>query len=86
MLKPFTELLKQLWIGVEVYDYYKKHKFNIRAAYLWSIHDFKEYDIFVGWSVHRELTCLICGSYTDCFHLTHGGKISHFDCHRRWLP
>jgi hypothetical protein len=32
------------------------------------------------------LTCLICGSYTDCYHLTHGGKINYFDCHRRWLP
>jgi hypothetical protein len=41
---------------------------------------------FAGWSVHGELTCLICGSDTDCFHLTHGGKISYFDCHRCWLP
>jgi hypothetical protein len=23
---------------------------------------------------------------TDCFCLTHGGKISYFDCHRHWLP
>jgi hypothetical protein len=53
---------------------------------LWSIHDFKAYYIFAGWSIHRELTCLICGSDTDCFHLTHGGKISYFDCHKRWLP
>jgi hypothetical protein len=32
------------------------------------------------------LTYPICGSDTDCFHLTHGGKISYFNCHRRWLP
>jgi hypothetical protein len=31
------------------------------------------------------LTCPICGSDTDCFRLTHGGKISYFDCHRRWF-
>jgi hypothetical protein len=29
MLKPFIEELKYLWIGVEVYDYYKKQKFNL---------------------------------------------------------
>jgi hypothetical protein len=32
------------------------------------------------------LRCPICGSDTDCFHLTHGRKISYFDCHRCWLP
>jgi hypothetical protein len=86
MLKPLIEELKQLWVGVEAYDCYKKQKFNLRVAYLWSVHDFKAYDIFAGWSVHGELTCPICGSDTDCFRLTHGGKISYFDCHRRWLP
>jgi hypothetical protein len=44
------------------------------------------YDVFAGWSVHGELTCLKCGLDTDCFRLTHGGKISYFDCCRRWLP
>jgi hypothetical protein len=29
MLKPLIEELKQLWIGVEAYDCYKKQKFNI---------------------------------------------------------
>jgi hypothetical protein len=61
MLKPLIEELKQLWIGVKAYDYYKKKKFNLRAEYLWSIHDFKAYNIFASWSVHRELTCPICG-------------------------
>jgi hypothetical protein len=48
ILKPLIEELKRLWIGVEAYDYYKKQKFNLRAAYLWSVHDFKAYGIFVG--------------------------------------
>jgi hypothetical protein len=86
MLKPLIEELKQLWIGVEPYDYYKKQKFNLQASYLWSVHDFKAYSVFVGWSIHKELTCPICGSDTICFCLTHGGKINYFDCHRRWLP
>jgi hypothetical protein len=85
MLKPLIEELKQLWIGVKAYDCYMKLKFNLRVAYLLSVHDFKAYDTFAGWSVHGKLTCLICGSDTDCFQLTHGGKISYFDCHRRWL-
>jgi hypothetical protein len=32
------------------------------------------------------LTCPYCGSDTDCFRLAHGGKITYYDCHRRWLP
>jgi hypothetical protein len=85
MLKPLIEVLKQC-TTVEVYDCYKKKKFNLQAAYLWSVHDFKAYDIFAGWTIHEELTCLICGSDTDCFRLMHGGRISYFDCHRCWLP
>jgi hypothetical protein len=42
---------------------------------MWSVHNFIAYNIFVGWSVHRRLSCPICGSYTDCFYLTSGGKI-----------
>jgi hypothetical protein len=69
-----------------VYDCYKKQKFNLRVTYLWLVYDFKAYDVFAGWSVHGELTCPICGSNTDYFCLTHGGKISYFDCHIRRLP
>jgi hypothetical protein len=86
MLKPLIEEFKQLWIEVEAYDCYKKQKFNLQASYLWSVLDFKACDIFTGWSGHGELTCPICGSDTDCFHLMHGGKTSYIDCHRRWLP
>jgi hypothetical protein len=34
----------------------------------------------------KKYTCPICGLDTNCFRLTHGGKISYFDCHRFWLP
>jgi hypothetical protein len=44
------------------------------------------YGIFARWSVHGRLTYPICRSDTDCFCLTTSGKISYFDCHRRWLP
>jgi hypothetical protein len=86
MLKPLIDELKELWNGVETYDSHKKQKFTLWAAYLWSIHDFMVYGIFARWSIHGRLTCPMCRSDTDCFCLTAGGKISYFDCHRRWLP
>jgi hypothetical protein len=46
MMQPLIEELKQLWVGVEAYDYHKKQKFNLRVAYLWSIHDLLAYGIF----------------------------------------
>jgi hypothetical protein len=48
MLKLLIEELKQLWQGAKTYDYDQKQKFNIRVAYLWSVHDFKAYNIFLG--------------------------------------
>jgi hypothetical protein len=48
MLKPLIEELKQLCEGVEAYDYDQKQKFNLQVAYLWSIHDFRAYNIFLG--------------------------------------
>jgi hypothetical protein len=86
MLKPLIEVLKQLWERVKAYDYNQKEKFNLRVAYLWSVHDFKAYNIFAGFSCNGILTCPICGGDTNCFRLKSVGKISHFDCHRRFLP
>jgi hypothetical protein len=34
MMQPLIKELKQLWVGVEAYDYHKIDKFNLRAAYL----------------------------------------------------
>jgi hypothetical protein len=33
MMRPLIEELKILWEGVEVYDCYKKQKFNLRAMF-----------------------------------------------------
>jgi hypothetical protein len=85
MLKPLINELKELWNEVESYDS-QEAEIHTLATYLWSIHNFMAYNIFAGWSVHGRLTCLICHADTDCFYLTSGGKISYFDCHRRWLP
>ena len=80
MLEPLIEELKELWEGVEAYDYYTKQKFNLRAAYLWSVHDFLASGIFAGWRVNGRLACPICGKEIDCFWLDNGGKLYYFDC------
>jgi hypothetical protein len=81
MVKPLIDELKELWNGVEAYDSNKKQKFTLRAAYLWLIHDFMAYHIFVGWSVHERMTCPICHSDTDCFRLT-ALIVIDIGCHR----
>jgi hypothetical protein len=86
MMQPLIEELKQLWVGAEAYDCHKKKKFNLRAAYLWSIHDFMAYGIFLGRHVHEKLTCSICGKDTNYFHLEFGKNICYFDCHICFLP
>jgi hypothetical protein len=86
VMRPLIEELKILWEGFEVYDCYKKQKFNLRAVFLWSIHDFMDYGIFAGWSCHGILTCPICIEDNLCFRLKFGGKICYFDCHMCFLP
>jgi hypothetical protein len=61
-------------------------KFNLRVVYLWSVHDFRAYNIFSIWSCNGILTCPICMKDTSCFRLKFGGTISYFDCHRCFLP
>jgi hypothetical protein len=80
------EELKELWQGVDAYDSHLKCLFNLRAAYLWSIHDYLAYGKFVGWCVHGRLNYPICMDESDAFRLQHGRKASFFDCHRRFLP
>jgi hypothetical protein len=75
MLQPLIEELKKLWEGVKAYDYFKKQKFNLWVAYLFSVHDFLAYGNFFRWSVHGRLTCPICAKGIDCFCLSAGGKI-----------
>jgi hypothetical protein len=78
--------MKELWQGVDAYDSHLKCRFNLRAAYLWSIHDYLAYGKFAGWCVHGRLNYPICMDDTDAFTLQHGKKVSFFDCHRRFLP
>jgi hypothetical protein len=47
-LHPLIEELKELWQGVDAYDSHPKCRFNLRVAYIWSIHDYLAYGKFVG--------------------------------------
>jgi hypothetical protein len=49
---PLMEELKEMLQGVDAYDSYLKCQFNLRAVYLWSIHDYLAYDKFVDSCVH----------------------------------
>jgi hypothetical protein len=61
--------MKELWQGVDAYDSHPKCQFNLRVAYLWSIHDYLAYGKFVGSCVHGRLNCPICMNDTDAFRL-----------------
>jgi hypothetical protein len=85
-LQPLFKELKNLWSGVDAYDSHLKCRFNLRVAYLCSIHDSLGYDKFVGWCVHGRLNCPICMDDSDAYRLEHGKKVTFLDCHRRFLP
>ncbi|KAG8367020.1 hypothetical protein BUALT_Bualt16G0029000 [Buddleja alternifolia] len=55
-LEPLIDELKDLWDhGVETYDASTGTNFNLRAAILWTIHDFPGYGIISGWSTKGYL-------------------------------
>jgi hypothetical protein len=84
-LHPLMEELKELWQWVDAYGSHLKYQFNLRAAYLWSIHDYLAYGKFVGWCVHGRLNCPVCMDESNALMLQHDRKVSFFDCHRRFL-
>ena len=87
LMQPLVDELLSLWEGVdETWDASRKQKFKMRAAYLWSIHDFPAYGNFSGWSTHGRLACPVCLCDSNAFNLRNGRKACWFDCHRRFLP
>jgi hypothetical protein len=72
-INVFSRLLmkemKELWQGVDAYDSHLKCQFNLRATYLWSIHDYLAYVKFVSWCVHGRLNCTICMDETNALRL-----------------
>jgi hypothetical protein len=68
-LRSLMEEMKELWQGVDAYNSHLKCRFNLHAAYLWSIHDYLAYGKLAGWYVHGQLNYLICMDGTDAFTL-----------------
>jgi hypothetical protein len=80
-LRSLMEELKELWQREDAHDNHLKCRFNLRAAYMWSIHDYLAYDKFVGWCVHCPLNCSVCMDDSYAFKIQHDRKVSFFDCH-----
>jgi hypothetical protein len=68
------EELKELWQGVDVYNNYLKCGFNLGVTYLWSIHNYLAYGIFVGWCVHGQLSCLVYMDESNAFRMQYDRK------------
>ncbi|XP_057779596.1 uncharacterized protein LOC130998182 [Salvia miltiorrhiza] len=86
-LQPLIAELIQLWnVGVLTYDVSLKQNFQMRAALLWTISDFPAYSMLSGWSTAGRLACPHCMDETEAFTLSHSGKQSWFDNHRKFLP
>jgi hypothetical protein len=66
-MEPLIDELYELWNGVRTYNSSRKEYFNIRVAFLWSIHDFSAYRMFSGWSTHGRLCYPICMGDTVLF-------------------
>ena len=83
-LRPLIDELKMLWeTGVETYDCVSKERFNIRAAFMWTVNDFPMYGYLSGWSTSGYKACLTCNEDTTSVRLR--DKLSSIG-HRRFLP
>ena len=56
----YDELIKVWNEGVWTYDRATKKNFKMYVWYLYSMHDFLAYGIFIGWCVHRKFPCPVC--------------------------
>jgi hypothetical protein len=68
-LCPLMEEVRELWQRLDAYDNHLKCRFNLRAAYLWSIHDYLPFVKFARWCVHGRLNCPVCMDESDAFRL-----------------
>ena len=66
-MQPLVDELQTLKDGVLTWDASVKKRFTMKAAYLWSIHDFPALGMFSGWSTHRLLACHRCLGDTKAF-------------------
>ena len=86
-LQPLIAELRMLWeVGVETWDNSLKQNFRMRAALMWTVSDFPAYSMLSGWKTAGHLACPHCAHDHDAYSLSHGGKTTWFDNHRKFLP
>ncbi|KAK1373179.1 hypothetical protein POM88_029372 [Heracleum sosnowskyi] len=54
--------------------------------WMWTIIDFPDYSMLSGWKTGGHLACPHCAHDHDAYNLSHGGKTTWFDNHRKFLP
>ncbi|XP_062116199.1 uncharacterized protein LOC133830278 [Humulus lupulus] len=82
-LQPLINELKELWEnGVRTFDIIDKEYFTMRAAILWTIHDFPAYGTVSGYSTQGYKACPVCEDDMSSFRIR--GKTC-FMGHRRYL-
>ena len=67
LMQPLVDELLSLKDGVQTWDASLKKKFTMKAAYIWSIHDFPALGMFSRWSTHGLLACHHCLGDTKAF-------------------
>jgi len=84
-LQPLIEELEVLWTdGVSTFDVRTNKNFQMRAALLWTIHDYPGYGDLSGWSTKGKFACAVCHKDTNSIRLKFGKK-ECFMGHRRFL-
>nr|GEZ00173.1 hypothetical protein [Tanacetum cinerariifolium] len=67
-LRPLIDDMIDLWeIGVEIYDAYKKERFQLFAMIYCTINDFPAYGNLSGYGTKGEKACPVCenGTHSD---------------------
>lgn len=84
-LQPLISELKELWSGVSTFDSFKKERFSLRAALMWTLNDLPALAMLSGWSTKGKFACPCCASSTSSIWLNNSKKQCYMG-HRRWLP
>ena len=85
-IRPLVDELKELWKGVPSYDVSApegNHLFNLRAAVLWTTHDFPGYGTVSGASHQGYAACPPCGDQLRGKYAYESKKLTYRDA-RRW--
>ena len=86
-IRPLIDELKELWNGVPAYDVLKpegERLFKLRAAVLYTTHDFPGYGTVSGAAHQGYVACPPCGDQLKGKYMFESRKMSYRDA-RRWV-